>query len=45
MKSIAVYCSSSNKVDDIYKEEAEKVGNLLAKKGIGGLLLLVPAKL
>ena len=34
MKSIAVYCSSSNKVDDIYKEEAEKVGNLLAKNGI-----------
>ena len=24
MKSIAVYCSSSNKVDDIYKEEAKK---------------------
>ena len=34
MKSIAVYCSSSNKVDDIYKEEANRVGNLLAKKGI-----------
>ena len=34
MKSIAVYCSSSNKVDDIYKEEAKKVGDLLAKKGI-----------
>ena len=34
MKSIAVYCSSSNKVDDIYKEEAKRVGNLLAKKGI-----------
>ena len=34
MKSIAVYCSSSNKVDDIYKEEAKKVGNLLAKKRI-----------
>mgnify|MGYP003305910919 CR=1 FL=1 len=34
MKSIAVYCSSSNKVDDTYKEEAKKVGNLLAKKGI-----------
>ena len=34
MKSIAVYCSSSNKVDDIYKDEAKKVGNLLAKKGI-----------
>ena len=34
MKSIAVYCSSSNKVDDIYKEEAKKVGNLLAKKEI-----------
>ncbi len=34
MKSITVYCSSSNKVDDIYKEEAKKVGNLLAKKGI-----------
>ena len=34
MKSIAVYCSSSNKVDDIYKEEAKKVGNLLAKNGI-----------
>ena len=34
MKSIAVYCSSSNKVDDIYKEEAEKVGNLIAQMGI-----------
>ena len=34
MKSIAVYCSSSNKVDEIYKEEAKKVGNLLAKKEI-----------
>ena len=34
MKSIAVYCSSSNKVDDIYKDEAEKVGNLIAQMGI-----------
>ena len=32
MKSIAVYCSSSNKVDDIYKAEAKKIGLLLSKK-------------
>ena len=34
MKSIAVYCSSSNKVDDIYKAEAKKIGLLLSKKNI-----------
>ena len=34
MKSIAVYCSSSNKIDAIYREEAKKVGSLLAQKGI-----------
>ena len=32
MKSIAVYCSSSNKVDEIYKAEAKKIGLLLSKK-------------
>jgi len=34
MKSIAVYCSSSNKVNDEYKDEARKVGLLLAQKKI-----------
>tara|TARA_B100000676_G_C18059921_1_gene837049 strand:+ start:1613 stop:2161 length:549 start_codon:yes stop_codon:yes gene_type:complete len=34
MKSIAVYCGSSNKVDDEYKKEAIKVGTLLAQKKI-----------
>ena len=29
MKSIAVYCSSSNKVDDIYKAEAKKIAYTL----------------
>ena len=31
MKSIAVYCSSSNDVDEVFKEEAQKVGELLGK--------------
>ena len=31
MKSIAVYCSSSNDVEEVYKEEARKVGELLGK--------------
>ena len=31
MKSIAVYCSSSNDVDEVFKEEARKVGELLGK--------------
>ena len=31
MKSIAVYCSSSNDVDEAFKEEARKVGELLGK--------------
>jgi len=34
MKSIAVYCGSSNKIDDEYKKEAIKVGTLLAHKKI-----------
>ena len=34
MKSIAVYCSSSNKVNDEYKDEARKIGLLLAQKKI-----------
>ena len=34
MKSIAVYCSSSNKVNDEYKDEARKIGSLLAQKKI-----------
>jgi len=34
MKSIAVYCSSSNKINDEYKDEARKIGSLLAQKKI-----------
>ena len=34
MKSIAIYCGSSNKIDDEYKKEAIKVGTLLAHKKI-----------
>ena len=34
MKSIAVYCGSSNKVDTKYREEAKKVGKFLAKNKI-----------
>ena len=34
MKSIAVYCSSSNKINDEYKDEARKIGLLLAQKKI-----------
>ena len=31
MKSIAVYCSSSNHIDEIFKEEARRVGRLLGQ--------------
>ena len=34
MSSIAVYCSSSNHVSNIYKKEAKKLGSLLAKNKI-----------
>ena len=34
MGSIAVYCSSSNHVSNIYKNEAKKLGSLLAKHQI-----------
>ena len=34
MSSIAVYCSSSNHVSNIYKNEAKKLGSLLAKHKI-----------
>ena len=34
MKTIAVYCSSSNKVDEEYRVEAKKLGALLAQKKI-----------
>ena len=34
MSSIAVYCSSSNHVSNIYKKEAKKLGSLLAKHKI-----------
>ena len=34
MKSIAVYCGSSNKVDTKYREEAKKVGKFLAQNKI-----------
>ena len=34
MKSIAVYCGSSNKVDTKYREEAKKVGEFLAQNKI-----------
>ena len=31
MKTIAVYCSSSNHIDEIFKEEARRVGRLLGQ--------------
>ena len=34
IKSVAIYCGSSNHVSSIYKNEAEKVGSLLAKHKI-----------
>ena len=34
MKSIAVYCGSSNHVNSIYKNEAKRLGSLLAKHKI-----------
>ncbi len=34
MKSIAVYCGSSNKINSIYKNEAKRLGSLLAKNKI-----------
>ena len=34
MKSIAVYCGSSNYVNSIYKNEAKRLGSLLAKHEI-----------
>ena len=34
IKSVAIYCGSSNHVSNIYKNEAEKVGSLLAKHKI-----------
>ncbi|UOQ84091.1 TIGR00730 family Rossman fold protein [Gracilibacillus salinarum] len=35
MKTVAVFCGASNGVDPIYIEEAHKLGNALAKNGIG----------
>ena len=34
MRSIAVYCGSSNHVNSIYKNEAKQLGSLLAKHKI-----------
>ena len=34
MRSIAVYCGSSNHVNSIYKNEAKRLGSLLAKHKI-----------
>ena len=34
MKSIAVYCGSSNKVNEKFKDEANRVGKFLASNGI-----------
>jgi len=34
IKRVAVYCSSCNKIDDIYKSETKKLGEALASKGI-----------
>ena len=34
IKSVAIYCGSSNHVSNIYKNEAKKVGSLLAKHKI-----------
>ena len=33
IKNIGVFCSSSNKVDSIYKEETRKLGEALSKEG------------
>ena len=32
MKSIAVYCSSSNKISKAFNDEVSKIGKLLAQK-------------
>ncbi|MDR2146091.1 MAG: TIGR00730 family Rossman fold protein [Tannerella sp.] len=34
IKNIAIYCSSSNEISDIYKQAARELGILLGKKGI-----------
>ena len=34
MRSIAVYCGSSNHINSIYKDEAKRLGSLLAKNKI-----------
>ncbi len=34
IKSISVYCASSSKVDEAYKQQAFLLGNLLAKAGV-----------
>ena len=34
MKSIAVYCGSSNKVNEKFRNEANRVGKFLASNGI-----------
>jgi uncharacterized protein (TIGR00730 family) len=35
MKNVAVFCASSSGVDDIYADEAKKLGEILAGAGIG----------
>ncbi len=34
-RRVCVYCGSSNKVDELYREAARAVGRLLAERGIG----------
>ena len=35
IKNVCVYCGSSSKVDDIYKEAATKIGQMVAAEGWG----------
>ena len=34
IRSITVYCSSSNKISKSYKKQAKNIGNLLSNKNI-----------
>jgi len=35
IKNVCVYCGSSSKVDDVYKQSAEKLGKIIAAEGWG----------
>ena len=33
MKSVAVFCASSGLIDEVYKQEAERLGEAIGRRG------------